>query len=635
MTADSSRETARPRLWRPQRVTLFGAAARSRRLGLAGVAILALDTLFALAGHPVAGLAMLALLLAPGLALARLLPRAVRGEGLALAAAAPALGFAATSVVLITAMRVGIRLDGVSARLLLGAIVVVGVVALPLEDRVRPPAPVELALLAVALVAGVVLQARVLHGYPVPGNDWAKYLLYADEVRDQGRLLIDNPFWMLGVPFREDPGVPSVYGAFLTMTDAPVAVLAHGIWVFAVLGITTMFAYVRALWGPLAAGAAALLYAVLPINQDILGWHGLANVAALVLLPLVLLGATELLRGTLHRREAVGFALALVALAAAHRLSVTVTALTLALAGIVGLLVGPRRAILRGALWTALAVAAVGWGVISHLIEVNRTFGGTQGYQAYLNSKLDLDTVVLDLTWPFSIAAIAAALWGLWALRRRPELGVVLALLAVLVALTYSWLVHVPLSYLRMAYYLPVVLVPLVAVGLAGWHRPRYAWGGLGVAVILSGFVAAHAWSRAADVRTFYSFADAGSLRGLDAVEAQLRPGEVVVTDRCWSFLGTWLLHTRTLPALEPEDIQPKAELPIAREAASVLAGTPQGVALARRLGVRFLLVDPTCADSRGQPLAPPLVGEPVYVSRRLTVLKLPPDPRGSAARTR
>ena len=39
---------------------------------------------------------------------------------------------------------------------------------------------------------------------------------------------------------------------------------------------------------------------------------------------------------------------------------------------------------------------------------------------------------------------------------------------------------------------------------------------------------------------------------------APAEPGEVVVTDRCWSFLGTWLLHTRTLPALSPRTSSPR-----------------------------------------------------------------------------
>jgi hypothetical protein len=586
------------------------------------------DALLAVAGHPSRLVALAVLFVAPGLALARLLPIGVRTRALALAAAVPALGFAASSVAFITVARVGVRLDGTSTRMVVAAIVLAGLLALPLPEPVQRPEWTEVVLLATALGAGILLQGHVIHGFPVPGNDWAKYLLYADEIRRHGRLLIENPYWMLGVPFREDPAVPSVYGAYLTMTNAPVASLAHGIWIFAVLGITSVFAYVRSLWGAVAGGLAALLYAVLPINQDILGWHGLANVAALAILPIVLLGATELLRGRLGRAEAFGFALLLVGLAAAHRLSVTVCALTLALAGTLALAVGPRRAIVRGALLTGAAVALVGWGVISHLIAVNRTFGGTQGYEAYLGSKVNLDLVVLDLTWPFSIAAALGVLWALVALRRNRDLGVALALLVVLAALSYAWIVHLPLAYLRMAYYLPVVLVPLLAVALVRALGRRGAGLPAVAGVLLAGVISLYAWDRGADVRKFYSFADAASLRGLDAVAAQLRPGEPVVTDRCWSFLGTWLLHTRTLPALYPEDIQPKAELPIARRAESVLQGRPAGVALARRLGVRYILVDPTCVDPQGRPLQAPLIGDPRYVSERLVVLQLPPDPR-------
>ena len=64
-------------------------------------------------------------------------------------------------------------------------------------------------------MAAGLLQAACIGGDPIPGNDWAKYLLYADEITAQGTLLIDNPYWMLGVPFREDPAVPALYGSFL------------------------------------------------------------------------------------------------------------------------------------------------------------------------------------------------------------------------------------------------------------------------------------------------------------------------------------------------------------------------------------------------------------------------------------
>jgi hypothetical protein len=55
-----------------------------------------------------------------------------------------------------------------------------------------------------------------------------------------------------------------------------------------------------------------------------------------------------------------------------------------------------------------------------------------------------------------------------------------------------------------------------------------------------------------------------------------------------------------------------------------VLDGTPEGLALARRLGVRYLIVDPTCVDTRERPTRPPAVGTPLFVSKRLVVLRLP-----------
>ena len=131
------------------------------------------------------------------------------------------------------------------------------------------------------------------------------------------------------------------------------------------------------------------------------------------------------------------------------------------------------------------------------------------------------------------------------------------------------------------------------------------------------------AWGQAHNVRDFYAFANRASLRGLDGVAARLRPHEVVVTDRCWSFLSTWLLRTPTLAALTTADIQPKAELRGARQAQAIMRDTPGGRRLARRLGVRFLIVDPTCTDARRRALHPPRAGVPLFISERLAVLRL------------
>jgi hypothetical protein len=593
---------------------------QTRPLAIAGAALVAVEALIALLGGHSPPLAALVLLLAPGLALLPLLPARARADFVTALAAAPALGFAASSIGLITVASIGLPLDGVVVRLVAAVLVAAGLLLRGAEPEVRLAEPLVGLGLLVAIGAGLLLQARVIHGSPIPGNDWAKYVLYADEIRAHHALLIRNPFWMLGVPFREDPGVPAVYGSYLVMTGQSAAALLHGIWLFAVVAILTVFAFVRALWGAPAGVVAALLWAVLPINQDILGWHGLPNLAALSLLALVLLYTGTLFTRGLSRTEAVGFGATLLALAAAHRLSLVVGLGALAVMAAAAFVLGGLRRMTGAVLTAAAGVVILGGGVVYDLVERQRTFGGTLSYADYKASKLPVVHTAKDLTLVFTAAALIALVLCLRRAGRDRELVPVLALLAFTIAGAYAWIVHLPLGYLRMAYYLPLALVPLVAVALATHARARVT---VLMGAVLSAVVFAFAWPAAHSVRFFYGFANPASLRGLDAVAAQLHPDEVVVTDRCWSFLATWLLHTRTLPALYPVDIQPKAELARANEAHAILDGTPQGQVLARRLGVRFLLVDPTCPDPNGNALAPPGVGEPGFTSERLLVLKL------------
>jgi hypothetical protein len=596
-----------------------------RPLAVSGALLVALDALFGSLGAEAGLLSLASLVLAPGLALAPLLPRRVRDSLLAVLAAVPVLGIAASSVVLISLSSLGAPLDPAVIRLALVGVVVAGLL-LPWPETARQFERADLPIAAgllLALGAGAVLQARVIGGDPIPGNDWAKYLLYADEIAQHGELLIDNPFWMLGVPFREDPAVPALYGSFLSLSGEPAAVLAHGIWVFAVASILGIFAFTRACWGDLAGVLAAAFWAVMPISQDILAWHGAPNLAAICLLILVLAYVAECTRAGLERPEAVGLGLLLVALAATHRLSTLVGGMAIVVAVAWALAAtdrAGRRPILTGLGTAALAALVICPAVVYDLVERGRTFGGTQDYRAYLSAKVDLGPVAGDLSVIFTVLAlIAIALVVRRAVSDR-AVALLLSLLAVIAALAYSWLLEIPMAYFRMAYFLPIALVPLVALALVDHLRPRHAAIAAGVASLA---IAAFAWDQGSNVRDFYGFTNEASLRGLDAVSADLRPGEVVVTDRCWSFQATWLLRTRTLPALEPEDIQPRAELRRARQARAVLDGTPAGMALARRLGIRYLIVDPTCTDTRERPTRPPVVGTPLFVSKRLVVLRL------------
>jgi hypothetical protein len=591
---------------------------------LVAFAVVALEALLAAIGLTVAPLSAAALVVAPGLALVGLLPERTRASWPALLAAAPGLGLAAVSVALVTVASVGAPLDGVVVRAVAMALVLIGLgIERPFPQSVGRADLLASGGLAGALGLSLLLQQRVIGDLPVPGNDWAKYVLYADEIQRQGSLLIDNPFWMLGVPFREDPGTPAVYAAYLSMTGKSAQTLVQGIGALAAIQVLSVFALVRSLWTPAAAVAAAALWAAVPMDHTILAWHGLANVAALALLPLVLLYASSLLEGDLDPRTAAGAGLLLVAVAAAHRLSLTVALGALAVAALGGVLLGRGRAVGKAALALLIAAAALSPGVAYDLITRGRTFGGTQSYTAYLSSKLDFLDAMGDLTLPLSLAGIAATVLALSLLRReRPErLLPLLGALAVTLGLAFAWLVHLPLHYTRMAYYLPLALVPLVAAALAWVPRPRLA---AGVAVVLVGWAAVVSFVRTDDVRTRYAFASPASLKGLDRLDTLLRPREVVVTDRCWSFLSAWLVHRPVLAALEPVDIQPKAEVPRAREARAILAGTPEGRAVTRRLRIRFAVVDPTCTDSAGDFTRPPEVGRPLFVSRRLVLLRLP-----------
>ena len=583
-------------------------------------------------GHSI--LLAIVAVLAPGWALIPLLPRPVRERPLAALAAGPALGAATVSVVVITLARIGVRLDGLSVSL---ALLLLLMAALPLWEpganaawRPTRAGTIEALGLLGALAVGLVLSLRVVGFGVAPGNDWAKYLLYAEQVQRHGSLLITNPFWMLGQPFRDDPGVPALYGSALILGRGQASALRHGILLFALLEIATVYAFARAFWGRAAGVLAAALVAVVPSSQDILGWHGLANLAALGLLALLFCylaaftgapadGGRE---PPLDGRARVGFALTLLGLLASHRLSGFI-GLAVTGAVVLACVASParRRLALRDGVWVGGLTLVLGAGVLADLYARERTFGGSLPYRDYLTTKVDLTLALRDIS-PMLAGAIVVALVVV-AVRHRREgpLWGPFALLAVVAALAYAWIAHVPNYYARMVFYVPVAAAPIVAAVAVRLRWPRLVAVAAAIGISLT---AVSAYGEAASIRSYYTFVTPASLRGLDAVAASLRPGEVVVTDRCWSFLTTWLLHTRTLSALEPQDIQPAAELPYARTAQQILDGTSEGMARARALGVRYLIVDPACPGADGAPLPAPGWGTPVFASDKLAVLRLP-----------
>ncbi|MFT4035855.1 MAG: hypothetical protein QM679_09820 [Patulibacter sp.] len=645
-------------------------------LGLAALLVLASALLTASGASSIFTAA--AALLAPGFALNGLLPSAMRRSGVTLLCAAPALGVAASSVALISLSRLGVPLTAVTIHLTLLALVAAGwrlsadrvKVAAGCDDAASPLADTSEAaettgkhgprdwidgvLVTVILAACALLARTVIGATPVPGNDWAKYLLYAAQIAEHHRLLLENPYWLGGMPFREDPGVPSLYGSLLILSGSPAGALAQGIVALQLLSVAALYASVRVTVGRVGALAAAALLAVAPATQNILGWHGLANVGGFVVLSLMLGVVGLWCCGELGRRSEAGLALLIVALAAAHRLTFALAALMLCAVAVFGLGLAWRRGTLPARCWslarTGCWIVVLGLLVALDLRARSATSAGTMPYTAYLTTKVQLSLAMRDVS-PIMVVLGAGSFAILAASRRLPRGVWPAALLgAITLLVAYAWVAHLAMYYARMVYYWPVALAPLAGAGiqqLAELLRPPgsgtsavantqptaqrpatepaparrlLAFGAAAAIAVAGGLSVRNAERQATIVRDFYGFANAGSLRGLNALSATLKPREPVTTDRCWSFLATWLLSTPTYPALADQDIGPRAELALAKKGRSMLSGSDAGQRLAQQLGVRYALLDPTCptAAARSRPR-----GEMVYASERLAIVRL------------
>jgi hypothetical protein len=614
-------------------------ASLSTERPLKGEEILALAALMLVVGaaifrvafghsHPIVAIGCMA---APGFAAAALLPTELRAAPISWLLAPP-LGFAITSLLLITASGLGLPLTDPVIYALLGAACTAGLLASvrfsgsspDLRIWARAAAAPEIpVLLAGVLLLGVGLEARAIGGSPLPGADWAHYLLYSTEIAQHHGLLLDNPYWMLGNgAFAEDPGVPSLYGAYLILSEHGAGLLYHGIWVFVVLGIVTTYIFVRTLFGDVAGVVAAAVCAVAPLTLNMLTWHGLANVYAIVYIPLILLAPGMMLRGRDSTRWSGFLALFLVALAAGHRLSFLIVVVVLLLLGIFALARAPRATI-EFVMRTMLFVVAFGFGVCVYLIRQATSLGGLQSYEAYLPTKIDsgtLEIVTRYLSWPLIVAAVAGC--GLVLVRKRlredPAAYLPIAFLAGLLLVAYSWIVHFPTDYSRAIYYLPLPVAALIGIGLTG--IPRRA--ALVLGILLVAWVASLSHSRAGEARRFFTFVNPGSERGLALLSRRLRPGEVVAADRCWSFLASWELKHRVLAGLDPSLSLAGSEAGPASLARRIIAGSRESVELAERYGVHYALIDPICTDEKGRPPVVPAHGAPIFESTRLVIIR-------------
>ena len=561
----------------------------------------------------------------PGLALVPWLPASLRADRQALVAAVVPIGALVLSLAVIGLGAVGMPLRPGWLLLVLGAFVAAGVAGL-LRGPGRTPVPAAgdqpwwaWATLGGALLLALALMRLVNADLPTTGNDWAKYLLYADQARQQGSLLIDNPYWLLGQPFREDPGAPALYTTLLVLSGGSASELGYGIQGLLLLSVLATFATAKALFGARAAAPAVVAFVVMPSNVDMTAWHGLANMWGLVLLPLALLTAGKLLRGERDRAWIVLLAAAIVGLLCAHRLTALIAVGALGLLAL-GALVRAPRPTAKVLLQLAAAGLAVGLLPAFDLLDRQGDAGGLQSYTAYLGTKIAWSNVLRDLTVPVAASGVVAlvALVLIKARRRDPAAWIGVALLGATLAYGYSWIVHFPGFYVRASYFLPLALALVLAAALPaardkGRERPLL-FGALAIGLLL-------AINPLTNARDFYRYVDDGALKGYAVLGRLKQPGDVVVADSCTSFVSTWLLETPTLAALVPYEIGPAAELPRVEEARAIFAGGAKGRETARRVNARWLLVNPSCPGrTRGAP-----EGAVVrYASLKLVVFELP-----------
>jgi hypothetical protein len=599
------------------------------RTSLVAAAVLLLAGFAQLVLHFESIIFVVVLLVAPGLALSPYLPNPLREPPISWLLA-PLLGCATASITLTTIAAAQIPITEASIYLALGLLCIGALVGasflapmpvaeLTLWQRLKASPEVPLFLLAILLI-GVALQARVLAGTPPPGADWGHYLTYSSQISSEHRLVLDNHLWMFGHnPFPEDPGAPTLYALFLLVSGKGPYLLYHGIWVFAVFTLLSLFASARALAGNVAGLVATGIYATAPLALNIFAWHGLANVYALAFFPLALASLVWIARGDASWRWCSFLAFNLVAVAAAHRLSVVLLAITVGLV-LALLALRDRRVAMRACLVTGAFAVLIGWGVFAYLVEQKVALGPLQPYEAYLSTKIDGYTLRLvrsDLTWPLLIAGGVALLLlaRRWRIRRDGLELVLLAFMATLVGFSLTWVVHFPTEYVRAIYYLPLLFA--LAVGCAIATLPKRAAYPVATGLVL--WLALLAHPRLGEVRDFYTVVDRGSERGLQLVARRLDPGEPIVADRCWAFISPWSLRHRTLGGLNRSDLLPRSEAQPAAVARRILRGDSR---LARRYGVRFGLIDPLCVHKGGDFARVPTSGTPIFESFRLVVIR-------------
>jgi len=614
---------------------------RLPRASVAAAALLALDAVIRLlAGGPYPGATVL-LLTACGISVLPLLPSELGSPSLRLAVL-PALGLGSFAILLTTISIVGIPLTEPSIRLaVLALVVALAAASRSLGHREDTPtaswSPRKEGI-AIAVLVGVFAFSLgsswdIAGSFPPRGMDWGHYLLYADEVEAQDALLIDDP--LAGEEdrvFADPAGVGAVYGSFLILDGTSSRPLGSGVVIASAVTPLSVYAAVGALWGIGAGLLAAAAYAVSPIRLEPMYWHGLATTLALVFLPLVVLALGLLYRGSRDRRTIGLLGFSLVGVAVLHPTSAVVAALLIAVVvaiELVRLLVARRSphprsgsGVLRPVLAGVGLAFVLGAGVVAHLRLQSVELGSPVSYRLFEPDWLNLQTFVDYYSWPFlTLAALSILVLLVRGDLRRDRALLALAALAVASILVGQlWRVHVPFEYRRAVYYLGLALV--MAIGAASLRLPRRGRWVAGYVVALAYIAHTSIGFRLPERLLEGEQERSAAVDALIEFRERLDRGEeaetqLVVTDRCLHFVVPYLLERPTIAAFEDWQVGFSNRVPLARKAATVIRGGPEGRRLAESLGVGYVVLDPGCTE------IPDLGGTVVAQNDAITIIRV------------
>lgn len=609
--------------------------------------LLAVDLLVrAVVGGPYVGAAFL-LLAACGLSLLPVLPAALRSPSRQLAVL-PALSLASLSILLSTISIVGIELTEVTIRLAVDVFVLAMAMATTMlrsrtdADRGgssnRRREALTIAVLTALFVFSYASSLDIARPF-LAEADLGHYLLYADEVEAQGRLLIDDPF--AGEPgriFADPQAVGAVYGTFLVLDGISSWPLAHGLLIVSAVSVLSVFVAGAALWGTGAGLAAAGAYAVAPIRLDLMYWHGLGTALALVFVPLVVLTLGLMFRGHGGRRASGLLALSLVGVAASHSTSVVVIGALILLAPLVDavrwLVVRRRPGAALRAWWRegvarplaiGLAIAAgLGAGVAAHLAGQAADLGSPVDYRTFDPGWIDRAAIGGYFSWELlalGAVALAVALVSR-RLRRDSALLSVTALLLACVVVSQLWRIEVAFEYRRVVYYVGIALVLMIGAAAARLPR-RVPW--IAAYVLVLAFIAHVSVGLRLPQRVLSPDPDTASRPGLIELRRRLDSGELpdtqlIVVDNCLKFAVPYYVRRPTIAAITERELGFENRLPLARRAVRIVEGGPAGRRLARRMGVGYVIANAACIPD----LAARLDGTTVLENDALVVVQLP-----------